>query len=419
MLGKSRQLFSSPVQHDTSWTANSGVVIMLGTLVLIRMSEVQGQEQPVECSAYKIALLFMTAGPMPHARLWGQWLEAAAGLVPLEGLKESHCSESQMRRVRLKCQPPPSTNPVDAQHLFTVYIHPHPKYPAYPEGNVFHKREISKRVEVVWGGHSQTTATKELFKAALADPANQKFLTLSETCIPLYPAVTVYQVLRKERLSRINACDETNYRWSDDYVRGSRTIKIPKKVWRYTTQWVALTRNHAALVAEDVQLYRRFTEVCRDMETAGKPHCHSVESYTPVVLAYEGRDNETDCLAALTWADWCCGRPGHPSEFEAANVTLNLIKRARVPMCLSAEAIRLAAPMFVQAKEARQELCSLEEAWVPHLLDFGCPLFARKLMPSTAAAVEALYSSCKNQLNILPCGKGHRLHQVGNQSKLM
>eukprot|EP00884_Botryococcus_braunii_P006779 jgi/Botrbrau1/16101/Bobra.7_2s0067.1 len=150
---------------------------MLGALVLMGISELQGEL--VECSAYKIALLFLTPGPMPHARLWGRWLEAAAGLVPLEGLKESNCSESEMSRVRAECQPAPSTNPVDAQHLFTVYIHPHPQYPACPEDNVFHKREISKLVEVVRGGHSQTAATRELLKAALADPANQKFLTLS------------------------------------------------------------------------------------------------------------------------------------------------------------------------------------------------------------------------------------------------
>jgi Core-2/I-Branching enzyme len=77
---------------------------------------------------------------------------------------------------------------------------------AYPEGSTFHKQEIAERVHVSWSHHSEVTAIKELVKAALVDPLNQKFVTLSESSIPLYPAITTYQVLRSEPESRINAC---------------------------------------------------------------------------------------------------------------------------------------------------------------------------------------------------------------------
>ena len=35
------------------------------------------------------------------------------------------------------------------QHLFTVYVHPGPKYAGYPMGNLFHGREVADRVQVV------------------------------------------------------------------------------------------------------------------------------------------------------------------------------------------------------------------------------------------------------------------------------
>eukprot|EP00884_Botryococcus_braunii_P006778 jgi/Botrbrau1/16100/Bobra.7_2s0066.1 len=145
--------------------------------------------------------------------------------------------------------------------------------------------------------------------------------------------------------------------------------------------------------------------------------CFSVETYFATVLAYEDREHETDCFGYLLWAQWP-GKPGHPVEFEAANVTLDLIKGARKPSCSSAAAIRLTAPMFVHAKEAREELCLIEAPWDPRLLNHTCHLFARKFMPSSVSVVEAMYSDCKNQLNILPCGKGHRVHLMVNHSML-
>eukprot|EP00884_Botryococcus_braunii_P002142 jgi/Botrbrau1/11929/Bobra.0259s0018.1 len=144
----------------------------------------QGQSFP--CSTYKVAMLFMTPGPMPHESLWTLWLKAAAGLVPLEDVKQYNCSKEHLRRVRSLCEPQASTNPLQGQHLFTVYIHPSPEYPPYPEGSIFFGREVAVRVPVSWGLHSQVVATRELIKAALGDPLNQKFVMLSESCIPLY-----------------------------------------------------------------------------------------------------------------------------------------------------------------------------------------------------------------------------------------
>lgn len=57
-----------------------------------------------------------------------------------------------------------------------------------------------------WGQHSLADASRILLRAALADPANQKFIMLSESDIPLYPPTAIWLQLMSEELSRINSC---------------------------------------------------------------------------------------------------------------------------------------------------------------------------------------------------------------------
>ena len=42
--------------------------------------------------------------------------------------------------------------------------------------------------------------------AALGEHDNQRFVLLSESCVPLYPAATVWAQLLSEQRSRIDAC---------------------------------------------------------------------------------------------------------------------------------------------------------------------------------------------------------------------
>ena len=49
-------------------------------------------------------------------------------------------------------------------------------------------------------------AMRELLKAALADPHNQKFVLLSDSTLPLYPPTVTYHHLVHEDKSRVNAC---------------------------------------------------------------------------------------------------------------------------------------------------------------------------------------------------------------------
>ncbi|KAK9862411.1 hypothetical protein WJX84_003188 [Apatococcus fuscideae] len=63
------------------------------------------------------------------------------------------------------------------------------------------------------GHQPRTIAVKKLLEVALWEPLNQRFVTLSEASIPLYPPEVVYRQLLSETFSRINACDS---KCSDD-----------------------------------------------------------------------------------------------------------------------------------------------------------------------------------------------------------
>ena len=57
-----------------------------------------------------------------------------------------------------------------------------------------------------WGEHSMVEALRALLRAALEDPANQRFQLLCEHTLPLQPPLLVYAQLMSEPRSRVNAC---------------------------------------------------------------------------------------------------------------------------------------------------------------------------------------------------------------------
>lgn len=59
---------------------------------------------------------------------------------------------------------------------------------------------------------------RNLMAAALEDPLNQRFMTISESCIPLYSPSVIYHQLMYAEKSRINACT-TRDDWGRDEYR--------------------------------------------------------------------------------------------------------------------------------------------------------------------------------------------------------
>jgi hypothetical protein len=76
----------------------------------------------------------------------------------------------------------------------------------FPEDSIFFGREIPTHIFTRWADHSMMEAVRLTVRAALADPLNQRFVLVSETCLPLYPPTVIYQQLMHEDRSRIDAC---------------------------------------------------------------------------------------------------------------------------------------------------------------------------------------------------------------------
>ena len=73
------------------------------------------------------------------------------------------------------------------QHLFTVYVHAPPDFDGYAPSSPFSHSMVQIRNFTKWGDHSTTAVVKSMIQEALINRLNEKFMLLSETCIPLYP----------------------------------------------------------------------------------------------------------------------------------------------------------------------------------------------------------------------------------------
>eukprot|EP00887_Chlorella_sp_A99_P001691 scaffold8.g1691.t1 len=122
------------------------------------------------------------------------------------------------------------------QSLFSVYVHTGGSF-AYPPGSLFAGYQIPRRVEVAWGQWSVAEAERRLLAAALADPRNQRFVLLSETCAPLHPPQLLYMQLLSERCSRVNACRRGGGALADRWHWGMyRRGELTPRTWRKSSQ---------------------------------------------------------------------------------------------------------------------------------------------------------------------------------------
>ena len=105
----------------------------------------------------KVALLFLTRGPMPLEPIWKQFLA------------------------------PFNTKWSTWEDFFSIYIHPAPGF-SYPSSSLFSGHVVPNPVQAHWGNHSIVEAERLLLRTALKDSRNTHFVLLSEATIPIYPA---------------------------------------------------------------------------------------------------------------------------------------------------------------------------------------------------------------------------------------
>ncbi|CAN6357258.1 unnamed protein product [Urochloa humidicola] len=268
----------------------------------------------------KVAFMFLTRGPLPLAPLWEKFF-AGAG----------------------------------SRGLYSVYVHGTPGYRHdFPPASPFYRRQVPSQV-ARWGDTSMADAERRLLANALLDPGNERFVLVSESCIPLYSFATVHHYLTRSRHSFVGAFDDPGPHGRGRY-RAGLAPEVRREQWRKGAQWFEMDRHLAVDVVSDERYYPKFREHCR-------PPCYMDEHYLPTVLSVEAPDRIAN--HSVTWVDWSRGG-AHPATFGEADVGEAFLKRLTTPGKVQGTCTYNGQPAEV------------------------CFLFARKFAPSTLRPLLAL-----------------------------
>ncbi|XP_020553883.1 uncharacterized protein LOC105175291 isoform X2 [Sesamum indicum] len=145
---------------------------------------------------------------------------------------------------------------------FSIYVHSEPGFvfdESTTRSTVFFDRQLKNSIKVSWGEASMIEAERLLFEAALEDPANQRFVLLSDSCVPLYNFSYIYKYLMDSPRSFVDSfLDKKDVRYNP-----KMSPVIPKKKWRKGSQWVTLTRRHAEVIVDDEIVFPIFRKFCK------------------------------------------------------------------------------------------------------------------------------------------------------------
>ncbi|XP_059658387.1 glycosyltransferase BC10-like [Cornus florida] len=229
----------------------------------------------------KVAFMFLTRGTLPLAPLWEKFFKGHEG-------------------------------------LFSIYLHTSPQFTTKPsESSVFYKRRIPSKA-VQWGRMTMIDAERRLLANALLDFSNERFVLLSETCIPLFNFITIYNYLINSNHSFLSSFDDPRRIGRGRYNKQMwPTISLSD--WRKGSQWFEVHRKLAIEIVSDITYYPVFRDHC-------SPPCYMDEHYLPTLVTKvcpELTSNRT-----ITWVDWS-GGGSHPTMFVRKDVSEEFLNRPR------------------------------------------------------------------------------------------
>ncbi|KAJ8467374.1 hypothetical protein OPV22_029926 [Ensete ventricosum] len=238
------------------------------------------EEYPFE-RVPKVAFMFLTRGPLPFMPLWERFFMGHKG-------------------------------------LYSIYIHSIPDYKLnVTEDSVFYSRQIPSE-EVFWGSITLVDAEKRLLANALLDFSNERFVLLSESCIPVYNFPAVYEYLINSAHSFVESYDEDSPQGRGRYSQ-NMAPEIQEYQWMKGSEWFELNRELAVNIVSDYKYYSIFSKYC-------KPSCYPDEHYIPTYLnMFHGALNAN---RSVTWVDWSRGGP-HPARYGDPNITVGFIQAIR------------------------------------------------------------------------------------------
>ncbi|CAK9133454.1 unnamed protein product [Ilex paraguariensis] len=171
---------------------------------------------------------------------------------------------------------------------------------------------------VEWGSFNMIEAERRLLANALLDFSNQRFVLLSESCIPLFNFTTIYTYLINSTRTYVQAYDLLGSVGRGRYKHRMRPI-IMLDQWRKGSQWFEMDRDLALEVISDRIYFQVFKKFCRYS-------CYSDEHYLPTFVTLKSWRKNSN--RSLTWVDWSKGG-SHPAKFGRPRVTIDLLNGMR------------------------------------------------------------------------------------------
>ncbi|KAG0555183.1 hypothetical protein KC19_12G150600 [Ceratodon purpureus] len=343
-----------------TWILTSLAIVTFALIILYKLHSLvpELQEPPTSSVPFptvskpkdppsKIAFLFLVRHQMPLDFLWEHFFQGAG------------------------------------EDEYTVYIHARPGY-VYTKNNTkcsaFIDRQLKKPVLVEWGEASMLQAERLLLEEALKDPHNQRFILLSDSCVPLYNFRYIYDYVMFCQKSFVDSFTDAR----DVRYNHKMAPAIWKEKWRKGSQWFVLIRKHAVAVVKDTTVFPVFKRYCKRMslpefsgsvENNWNHNCIPDEHYLQTLLAMRNLEKEIE-RRGVTYSQWKSAhqhtmdrRGWHPITFDSAKTTLKAIKDIQ----------NINEIHFVAA--GRRERCGIDGKALP------CYLFARKFTRGAGACL--------------------------------
>ncbi|KAK2365501.1 Core-2/I-branching beta-1,6-N-acetylglucosaminyltransferase family protein [Trifolium repens] len=227
---------------------------------------------------------------------------------------------------------------------FSIFVHPRPGFllnEATTRSSYFLNRQVNNSIQIDWGEASMIEAERILLRHALGDPLNDRFVFLSDSCIPLYNFSYTYDYIMSTPTSFVDSFADTK----DGRYNPKMDPVIPVYNWRKGSQWAVLIRKHAEVVVEDETVFPMFQKYCkkkplpefwRDQfipsDTSKIHNCIPDEHYVQTLLAQKGLEKELT-RRSVTHTAWDISntrdrerRGWHPVTYKYSDATPMLIK---------------------------------------------------------------------------------------------
>uniref|UniRef100_A0A803MIF2 Core-2/I-branching beta-1,6-N-acetylglucosaminyltransferase family protein n=1 Tax=Chenopodium quinoa TaxID=63459 RepID=A0A803MIF2_CHEQI len=173
-------------------------------------------------------------------------------------------------------------------------------------------------MDVEWGQFNMVEAERRLLANALLDVSNQRFILLSESCIPLFNFSTVYSYLVNSNKSYIEAYDLPGPVGRGRYSHYMMP-QVTLSQWRKGSQWFEMDRTLAIEVVSDQEYFPLFQKFCTRA-------CYGDEHYLPTFISIKFPWMNSN--RSITWVDWSKTGP-HPGVFQRLHVTPELLNTMR------------------------------------------------------------------------------------------